>query len=94
MIRIKFTRKFVLMTTHTERDDEDGLLKTRQLQYHVEPDNKSFAVSDAQHASTNTVVITFAEGGPYKGTAVVEQSYVEIIKDTGPAVAFSGKGCC
>lgn len=95
MIKVKFKRKFVLFTTHTFRDEADGHLKTVQKQYHVEPDNRMFSAADAQHASKNTILITFAEGGPYEGTATVEKDCVEVIQDSGPPPIFkTGGGCC
>ena len=95
MIRIKFKRKFVMFCTHTFRDEEDGMLKTVEKQYHIEPSKESFAVEDAQAASQNTISVRFPSlGGPYQGTAVVGKDDIEILKDVGSPVNFGKSGCC
>ena len=85
MIKIKFTRNFVLFA------NTNGEIK----QHHVEcSDNKTYVVSDISHANENCVSFKFAEGQAIMGTVEnLERTYVEVIQKPG-TIGPPTKGCC
>lgn len=93
MIKIKFLRRFIMFAEVVERDSE-GLLKTIQKQYHIEPDSLLHVVDDVTNTSKNNVTFTFAANGIYKGTATVDRSNVEVVKNETPLTKSGTKGCC
>lgn len=73
---IRFVKRFVLFCNVVKL--QDGKLTRYEEQYHVDF-GEHHKVSTFEPKSENSVLIEFAEGDKFEGTATIDKSYVELL---------------